>query len=334
MGMNFHIYSMGWYVDSEAAQDASLAPFRGAPLHQLRQNEDFFEALAARGDYDRTLFVKLAMTLKTQILLEGFLAEIYLLPKNKAIVAAASAQYTEPVCPQGLEILFSWRKGGGGGDMLEVRIGKMVFALEEPGLAEDFMRQFFSQEPVSPGAKMGFASGFPALLGAQGARAFPIVPPTQPTSAPQAPSAAQSSEDQRQDQRQGLRKRARRFVKDKLRAAERLADKLKAHLQNLDFEPKDGQRWLRHLHFVADQHAPSHGFMEYAASVFVLLYCCLLILLSMPPALLHNGVSSLRRGVGAQRQRLREIKSTLCRSINSSSTLKQLGRTAAEISMG
>jgi hypothetical protein len=391
VGMDFHIYSMAFYIDTEAAQlDASLQAFRSTPLFELRQDEAFFEALAAKGDYDRTLFVKLAMTLKTQILLEGFLAEIYLLPKNKAIVAEASAQYTEPVCPQGLEILFSWRKGGGGvggaggvggvgavTDVLEVRIGKSLFTLEEAGLAEDFMRQFFSNQPVSPAAKMGFARGFPALLSAPSSSSFHAaagagpslstgvlpVPPTQPTRAPKAVAAPSAVDDssvpvpvqEKKEKREKkevqeedklarlcrflgrkLRRGLKKGLKKGLRAAERAADMLNSHFHLDVFEPTaEGQRWLQHLHFVADQHAPSHGFYEYAASIFVLLYCVLLILLSMPPALLDTGVRNLRREVGKQRQCLREIKSTLRRSINSSCTLKNLAMASAstEISL-
>jgi hypothetical protein len=192
MGMTFNVYSMGWYVEADAAQrDPSLRAYRDKPLSELQSTEAFYQQLSSGGSYDRTLFVKLAMTLKTKMLLEGFLSEIVLQPQNKAAVARASAAYTVPVCPEGLEIIFTWRvpktsagtssstgasaaSAGGAsgasrsGEYLEVRIGDMYFELHEPGLAEDFMRQFFAPEnPVSPSAKKGFTTFFPVLLQGQ-----------------------------------------------------------------------------------------------------------------------------------------------------------------------
>lgn len=190
MGMNFNVYSMAWYVEAEAARtDPTLSAFKDRPLSELQSSEAFFHALSSSGrGFDRTLMVKLAMTLKTKMLLEGFLSEIVLQPQNKEAVRRASAAYTPLVCPEGLEIIFTWRvphahkisttttskqgsaKGSGvDHEYLEVRIGDMYFELHEAGLAEDFMRQFFAPEnPVSPSAKRAFVTHFPALL--RGAR--------------------------------------------------------------------------------------------------------------------------------------------------------------------
>lgn len=191
MGMTFNVYSMAWYVEAAAAQtDPSLLAYRDKPLSELQASEDFYELLSSAGRFDRTLFVKLAMTLKTQMLLEGFLSEIVLQPQNKAAVARASAAYTAPVCPEGLEIIFTWRvpkqqssgahsasEPATGREYLEVRIGDMYFELHEPGLAADFMRQFFAREnPVSPTAKRAFVTFFPALLRGDKPRAQPPAP--------------------------------------------------------------------------------------------------------------------------------------------------------------
>ena len=181
MGMNFNVYSMAWYVEADAARaDPSLLAFKDRSLSELQSTEAFFQALSSSGrGFDRTLMVKLAMTLKTKMLLEGFLSEIVLQPQNKEAVRRASAAYTPLVCPEGLEIIFTWRvphkaastkhsgaKGSGmDHEYLEVRIGDMYFELHEAGLAEDFMRQFFAPEnPVSPSAKKAFVTYFPALL--------------------------------------------------------------------------------------------------------------------------------------------------------------------------
>lgn len=183
MGMNFNVYSMAWYVEAEAARaDPSLSAFKGHSLSELQSADEFFTALSAAGrGFDRTLMVKLAMTLKTKMLLDGFLSEITLQPQNKEAVRRASAAYSEPVCPEGLEIIFTWRvphtstaskrssasaaTGSVDHEYLEVRIGDMYFELHEAGLAEDFMRQFFTpHNPVSPSAKKAFVTYFPSLL--------------------------------------------------------------------------------------------------------------------------------------------------------------------------
>jgi hypothetical protein len=196
MGMTFNVYSMGWYVEAQAAQrDPLLQSFQHMPVADLQQTQAFYDRMCAPGaPFDRTLLVKLAMTLKTKMLLEGFLNEVVLQPQNKAAVVRASARYTVPVCPEGLEILFTWRVPHHGGadragaskvkqtqapaqaqtqaqtsqgeeEYLEVRMGDMYFELHERGLAEDFMRQFFAPlNPVSPAAKKGFATYFPAMM--------------------------------------------------------------------------------------------------------------------------------------------------------------------------
>jgi hypothetical protein len=174
MGMTFNVYSMAWYVEADAAQaDPTLKAYKSRSLSELQSTEDFYQQLSSAGGYDRTLFVKLAMTLKTKMLIEGLLAEIVMQPQNKAAVARASAAYTAPVCPEGLEVIFTWRvpkRGAPATDRgyLEVRIGDVYFELHEPGLAEEFMKQFFAREkPVSPSAKRGFVTFFPALLRGQ-----------------------------------------------------------------------------------------------------------------------------------------------------------------------
>ena len=206
MGMTFHVFSLAWYVDAAAAsRDPTLRAYHGKTLEELQSSEDFYEQLfSSAGAYDRTLFVKLSMTLQTKMLLDGFLAEVVLQPQNRAAVLRASSAYTAAVSPEGLEMVFTWRAGAAvsgthtasspsscsiahtfdpiipptttttttsaagvqEGGYLEVRIGDtLCMELHEPGLAEDFMRQFFAAyKPVSPHAKKGFATFFPALL--------------------------------------------------------------------------------------------------------------------------------------------------------------------------
>jgi len=279
MGMTFTVFSMAWYVQVAVAQlDPTLLPFSQLPLQQLLSSDEFYAVLSTEGQYDRTLFVKLAMTVKTTLLLQGFLDDISMQPSHKAILAAASSEYNEPECRKGLELLFTWRKGSeqaaGEGigvsgtartqvDYLQVRIGEAQWEIRETGLAADFMRQFFSSDPVSLSAKQGFISLYPTLL--SGARYSPTIrigadaplPPDGDTSAP--PSASMNPV---------------RAVKS---AATRLRDKSVSLLM-------DTYRWKKYLDSLIDKRRPNSIVEEKCAILLVIIYCCFMVLslLSLP----------------------------------------------------
>jgi len=272
MGMTFTVFSMAWYVQAAVAQmDPTLLPFSQLSLQQLLSSDEFYSAVSTEGLYDRTLFVKLAMTVKTTLLLQGFLDDISMEPSHKAIFAAASSEYDEPECRKGLELLFTWRKGAGGGsrggmrtqvDSFEVRIGAAQWDIYEPGLAADFMRQFFSSDPVSLSAKQGFISLFPALL--SGSDYSPTIstaadaPP--PVSGDSCPSPS---------------------CMDPVRAVKTAASRLRDKSVSLLI---DSYQWKKYLNSLIDKRRPNSVVEEKCAILLVIIYCCFMVLslLSLP----------------------------------------------------
>lgn len=82
-GMKFHVYNLGWYVDAAAAQkDPQLLPFIGKTFPELQVSKKFYEALLHVGGYDRTMYIKLAMSLKKDVVIQGIVDELPLQPKN------------------------------------------------------------------------------------------------------------------------------------------------------------------------------------------------------------------------------------------------------------
>lgn len=94
-GMKFHVYNLGWYVDAAAAQtDPQLLPFVGMTFPELQASKKFYEALLHVGGYDRTMYIKLAMSLKKDIVIQGIVEELPLQPKNA--VRTSFAVYKHP----------------------------------------------------------------------------------------------------------------------------------------------------------------------------------------------------------------------------------------------
>ncbi len=82
--MSFKVYTVAWYVEADrAAVDPTLLPFHGQSAAQLAGSDSFYAALVSpAADYDRTLFMKLAMTLNTADVLRGLTEELGLLPAH------------------------------------------------------------------------------------------------------------------------------------------------------------------------------------------------------------------------------------------------------------
>jgi hypothetical protein len=167
--INFKVYTVAWYVDYHgASKDPNLHAFEGLSSNELATSDKFYQAMT-KGLYDRTIFVKLAMNLKTELMIRGLVQELQITPKNAKLLSEAARNYEYEDCPKGMEIMFTWRhpqESNFNKDLLEIRLNSILYAtLDEPGLALDFFEQFVHQEePVSVGAKMAFVEGFPTLL--------------------------------------------------------------------------------------------------------------------------------------------------------------------------
>lgn len=79
-GMKFNVYSIGWYVDVAAMMQKVpsqiLSPFIGLTSDQLAKTESFIQFLTQPGGFDRTLVLKLAMTLKKEVVMQGLVDEL------------------------------------------------------------------------------------------------------------------------------------------------------------------------------------------------------------------------------------------------------------------
>mmetsp|Transcript_26791 Transcript_26791/g.38264 ORF Transcript_26791/g.38264 Transcript_26791/m.38264 type:complete len:452 (-) Transcript_26791:151-1506(-) len=187
-GMRFKIYSMAWYLEEEAARrDPALRPFRDMTLPELQASPEFFQALSSEGSFDRTLLIKLAMTLRRDLLVQGLVDELPLRPDNARLLSEGSFLFLPSECPEGLEILITLRHANAscpsGGeevagpfgscdpsacrprDLVEFRIGSQCVTIAEAGLAEDFFRQFFRpDQPVCAASRLSLVQRMPQLF--------------------------------------------------------------------------------------------------------------------------------------------------------------------------
>lgn len=81
--MKFNVYSVGWYVDAKALQqDQRFLPFYDKTYESLKNSSEFNMLMTKPGGYDRSLFIKLAMTLKKDMVLQGLVEELQISRKN------------------------------------------------------------------------------------------------------------------------------------------------------------------------------------------------------------------------------------------------------------
>ena len=75
---------MGWYVEAYGARkDPFLRPFEGLSANELATSNDFYDAMTKKESlYDRTIFIKLAMALQTDLMIRGLVEELQISPKN------------------------------------------------------------------------------------------------------------------------------------------------------------------------------------------------------------------------------------------------------------
>jgi hypothetical protein len=82
-GMTFNVYTVGWYVDVAALQsDSRFASFAGYSYEQFVQSNEFSNLMAQSGGFDRSLFIKLAMNLKKDVVIQGLVEDLELKPAN------------------------------------------------------------------------------------------------------------------------------------------------------------------------------------------------------------------------------------------------------------
>lgn len=91
--MTFKVFSLAWYVEAEVvATSKTFDPYRDLPYEELVKSEDFYALMTQPGEFDRTLFIKAAMTLKRDLVIQGLLEELLIEPKH-------AVSCSSPTCP-------------------------------------------------------------------------------------------------------------------------------------------------------------------------------------------------------------------------------------------
>lgn len=81
--MKFNVYSVGWYVDAKAVQqDERFLPYSDQSYDALKSSVEFNKLMTKSGGYNRSLFIKLAMTLKKDMVLQGLVEELQISRQN------------------------------------------------------------------------------------------------------------------------------------------------------------------------------------------------------------------------------------------------------------
>lgn len=77
------MYSVGWYVEAQGARkDPALRAFEGLSANELATSSEFYSAMTVNAVYDRTIFIKLAMALQTDLMIRGLVEELQISPRN------------------------------------------------------------------------------------------------------------------------------------------------------------------------------------------------------------------------------------------------------------
>ena len=83
MNYDFKVYTVGWYVEAQGARkDPFLRAFEGLSANELATSNDFYDVMTKNSQYDRTIFIKLAMALQTDLMIRGLVEELQISPKN------------------------------------------------------------------------------------------------------------------------------------------------------------------------------------------------------------------------------------------------------------
>ena len=94
LNYDFKVYTVGWYVEAQGARkDPYLRAFEGLSANELATSNDFYEVMTRNSQYDRTIFIKLAMALQTDLMLRGLVEELQISPKNS--VSTELSQFLE-----------------------------------------------------------------------------------------------------------------------------------------------------------------------------------------------------------------------------------------------
>lgn len=218
-----------------------------------------------------------------------------------------SANYPVTECPEGTEIAFTWHTASPPSatnvaeDWLEIVIDRQyVFPLHTPGLASDFFFQYFrSDAPVSDTAQKGIATLFPALF----ASSEPYIPSS--TVVMNVPAAQLPNMKKRFSFTTFISK----FLGPDHKEIRRIRQ-WKMHLNSLLLSNK--------------QNYYEKTREEVMATLAIVFYAVLLMLVSLPPALLEKGAKVVVR---VRQRSMSRIKDTIQKTLSRSSSLMSMAMT-------
>jgi len=174
-GMNFHVCEIGWYVNIQSIQtEKAFQIYSNLTKTQLLSSSSFFQLMYSSNlSYERSMLIKLSMSIPKDILINGLLQEMNLTLSHAQAIQNLSTLYQDIHCPEGLDILLHWiphyhqnQNQNDGEELLEIQIGSNVKVVSQvSGLAEDFFYQYFRSDlPVSEELKHQLVAQFPAIL--------------------------------------------------------------------------------------------------------------------------------------------------------------------------
>lgn len=169
--MTFKVFDIAWYLDPILASiDPVLLPYKNMKAEELSNNQSFYNSIIEPSKYyDRSILIKLAMTLKCEMMIQGLVDELDMSDHNKGLLIEVNKKYGLQECEKGKELLLTWKHPqviNNFTDSFEIRINNVLAAnIPEPTMGNDFMRHFVTvNDPVSPPAKKGFTEGFEHFL--------------------------------------------------------------------------------------------------------------------------------------------------------------------------
>ncbi|CAM9607337.1 unnamed protein product [Chrysoparadoxa australica] len=158
------IYGVGVYVDKEAyLSSPTFNSFASLSKKEMTHDEAIFKAFYEDDTVDKSVLLKLTIPVTTGAILGAIEHEWDLTPEQThALIHSARTKNTKRMYGAGTELLFSARAKTG---VLEMWLnGTLQESLSVPGLANNVLRQYFGDVPVSPTAKESLLSGLRDLF--------------------------------------------------------------------------------------------------------------------------------------------------------------------------
>jgi hypothetical protein len=207
-----------------------------------------------------------------------------------------------------------------------------LHTIDEPGLARDFFQQFVQQDPVSAHAKLAFVTGFPALLSSrtQSRKSSEVIKNLKDSSMN---SRQKKSEDSRRNNKKGFVFFPRRSSDSEIVAPivrivgiwDGFAPSLYAMVEKIPVWGKLIKAANKRIQHTGKYKAQVDSLLvneretkmqeEIAATVLIVFYLIVLLVLSLPPAIIKRG----KRVVAIVKRKIKKIQVAIKRTVSCTS---------------